>query len=90
MYFILHERTGTIQVNSNMARAQIILDTTPLDLYTSDVIKEVPTGEHVITVALAGYMVPGGPIKFKLKGGEVEVFNFNLVPDTSAKPSGQP
>jgi hypothetical protein len=34
--------------------------------------------------------VPGGPIKFKLKGGEVEVFNFNLVPDTSAKPSGQP
>jgi hypothetical protein len=90
MYFILHERTGIVQVRSNVPRAQIILDTTPLDRFTDEVIKEVPTGEHVITVALNGYKVQGSPVKFKLKGGETEIFNFTLIPDTTAKPTEQP
>jgi hypothetical protein len=90
MYVILHERTGIIQVSSNLPHAQVILDTTPLDRFTDDVIKEVPTGEHVITVTLDGYQVQGGPVKFRLKGGETEIFSFILVPDTTAKPAEQP
>jgi hypothetical protein len=90
MYFVLHDRTGVIQVSSNIPRAQVILDTTPLDRFTDDVIKEVPTGEHVITVALNGYKVQSGPVKFKLNGGETKIFSFVLLPDTTAKPVGQP
>lgn len=88
IYMMLHENKGNIQVTCNMRGAEVILDTTPLGQYTDYTIREVPAGEHVVTVALDGYKVQGDPVRhLRLKGGKTEQLSFVLTPDSTAKPA---
>jgi len=101
-YLLLHEGKGTIQVYCNVPEARIILDAAPTQFYTTAsgsggfaaILKEVPSGEHFITVDKSGYVVDGEAIrKIELGGGDSEIITFTLVPqsqsetgETQAKP----
>lgn len=83
-FLFLSNRTGAIQVVANVPGAQVVLDATPLDFFTNATVKEIPAGEHVVTVQKAGYIVLGEPIqRIKLHGGRTEVLSFTLEPKTA-------
>ncbi len=94
MYLVLHERTGSIQVTSNVPGAQVILDDVRLDQFTDITVKEIPAGKHVVTVNLKGYKVQGESVRqIQLRGGQLEPLSFILLPDSITGDSsliGQP
>jgi len=82
LYLFLAEKRATIQVTCNVPGAQVILDAAPLQLFTDATIKEIPAGEHVVTVQKPGYVVIGEPIrKVTLRGSKSIVLSFTLQPE---------
>ncbi|WP_342676741.1 PEGA domain-containing protein [Methanofollis sp. UBA420] len=58
VFFELKEVCGEIDVSSVPAEARIILDGVDTGRLTNAILKDIPTGEHNVTVKLAGYFTP--------------------------------
>lgn len=50
------EKSGYIEVQSNITGAQIFLDNHPTGLETNNILEEVPEGEHVLSIYKKGYV----------------------------------
>ena len=57
---LLRERTGSVQVICNVPDAKISLNGSPTEYVTDTVLRNLPTGPHLISVSKYGY-VPDGP-----------------------------
>ena len=91
IYLLLHEGKGTIQIYCNVPDARVIMDATPTQSLTAAggdsgftaILKEVPSGQHLITVDKPGYVVDGESIqKVEIRGGENKIITFVLVPQS--------
>jgi len=59
LLFIFAEPPGEIYVTSNIPGAVIVIDSYPTEFTTNDLLKEVPPGEHLITVEKSGFRIVG-------------------------------
>jgi hypothetical protein len=81
---LLSEKTGTIQVISNVKGAHIILDSAPSEQLTDATFLDVPVGKHVISVQLPGYKIDGDQSQeINLSNKEREIVVFTLTKDLS-------
>jgi hypothetical protein len=81
---LLSEKTGSIQVISNIKGANIILDSAPAEQATDAIFSDIPVGKHVISVQMAGYKIQGDQSRtVDVKSKEREIAIFTLVPDYS-------
>jgi hypothetical protein len=81
---LLSEKTGSIQVISNVKGANIILDSAPAEQLTDAIFADIPVGKHVISVQKAGYKIQGDPSRtVDVKSNEREIAIFMLTPDLS-------
>ncbi|HEY3294453.1 MAG TPA: PEGA domain-containing protein [bacterium] len=81
LIILMRDRTGSIQVISNVPGATIVLNGSPTELHTNSRLDHIPVGPHLITVTKYGY-VPDGPanVKVDLRAGQEEIVRFNLKP----------
>jgi hypothetical protein len=81
---LLSEKTGSIQVISNIKGANIILDSAPAEQLTDAIFTDIPVGKHVISVQKAGYKIQGDQSRtVDVKSKEREIAIFTLTPDLS-------
>ena len=81
---LLSEKTGSIQVISNVKGANIILDSAPAEQVTDAIFTDIPVGKHVISVQKAGYKIQGDQSRtVDVKNKEREIAIFTLAPDFS-------
>lgn len=81
MFFALRQRHGNIQVHSNIEGATIVLDGVPTEFKTDNVLRDLPPGTHIVSVAKSGFGIVGdGTRRVDLKPGAEEVLVFTLAP----------
>jgi hypothetical protein len=83
---LLTEKTGSIQVISNVKGARIILDSAPVEQVTDAIFTDIPVGKHVISVEKPGYKIAGDPSQqVNLTAHEKEIVIFMLEEDLAAR-----
>ena len=83
---LLSEKTGTIQVISNVKGAHIILDSSQEEQVTDAIFMDVPVGKHVISIELPGYRIEGDlSQEINLSSKEREIVVFTLTKDISSQ-----
>jgi len=83
---LLSEKTGTIQVISNVKGAHIILDSSQEEQVTDAIFLDVPVGKHVISIELRGYRIEGDlSQEINLSSKEREIVVFTLTKDISSQ-----
>jgi hypothetical protein len=81
MFLALRQRTGNIQVHSNIEGAVIVLDGVPTEFRTDNVLRDLAPGTHIVSVAKDGFGIVGdGARRVELKPGGEEVLVFTLAP----------
>ncbi|MBK6766823.1 MAG: hypothetical protein IPG71_11080 [bacterium] len=89
MVYALQQRQGSIQVLCNVDGAVIVLNGHPTEFRTDNVLRDLPVGMHVVSVAKLGYGIVGDPARsVEVKAGAQEVVAFQLEPKTG-RDSGQ-
>jgi hypothetical protein len=79
--FSLRDKTGTIQVISNIPDCTIILDGVQTEFRTDYTLKKMSAGAHLISVTKFGYVVEGElNRRVKVQTGGNEIIVFNLKP----------
>ncbi len=83
LFLTMRERSGSIQVVSNVPDATIILDGASTEFETDFKLEKLPVGPHLISITKPGY-VPDGPasLRVELKAGKNEVVALKLKPQT--------
>ena len=81
LFFVMRERTGSIQVLSNVPGATIVLDGAPTDFETDFTMSKLPAGPHLISISKPGYL-PDGPtsLRVELRAGKSEIVALKLRP----------
>ena len=84
MFIALSEKTGDIQVISNVPEAIIVLDGTSTEYHTDFKLERLSAGPHVISITKPGY-VPDGPanVRIDLRAGKTEIAALKLTPKTT-------
>ena len=79
---LLSEKTGSIQVISNIKGASIYLDSAPMEPVTDAIFTDIPVGKHVVSVEMPGYKIVGDPSQtVELESNEREIVIFMLTED---------
>jgi len=90
MIALLSEKTGTLQVITNVKGARVLLDSAPAELTTDAVFADIPVGKHVVTVQLPGYKISGAQSQtVDVKSKEREIVIFMLTPDFMDEPGSE-
>lgn len=81
LFVLLKERTGSIQVLTNVPRATIHIDGAPSEYLSNHIIRGLSTGPHLISVSKRGY-VPDGEngARLHVRPGRQEIVMFRLKP----------
>ncbi len=81
LFFVMRDRTGSIQVISNVPNATILLDGSSTDFQTDFTLSKLPPGAHLISISKPGY-VPDGEanVRVELRAGKNEVVTLRLRP----------
>jgi hypothetical protein len=83
LFFILRDRTGSIQVVSNIPGAAIVLDGSPTALVTDAILAKIPTGPHLISLAMEGYAADGpATMRVDVRPGIESVVTLRLTLST--------
>jgi|GEM_PF-1445780 len=79
---LLSEKTGTLQVITNVKGAKVFLDSAPVELTTDAMFADIPVGKHVVTVQMPGYKISGTQSQtVDIKSKQREMVIFMLTPD---------
>lgn len=79
LFFILRERTGSLQVVSNIQGASILLDGAPTELVTDAILPRLPTGPHLIALEKPGFIIDGPPsIRVDIRPGEEAIVTMQM------------
>lgn len=83
IYVLLSDKTGSIQVISNVKGASIYLDSSPAEQKTDAIFTDIPVGKHVVSLEMPGYKIVGDPSQqVNLSTNEREIVIFVLEEDT--------
>lgn len=79
LIFAMRERTGSVQVISNVSGATIVLDGTATEFRTDYMLKDLSPGPHLISVQKMGYGIVGDPARrIDVEAGEEKIVIFEL------------
>ena len=79
---LLSEKTGSIQVISNVKGASIFLDSSPSEQKTDAIFTDIPIGKHVISVEMPSYKIVGDlSQQVNLSANEREIVIFVFAED---------
>jgi thiol-disulfide isomerase/thioredoxin len=76
------DKFGSIWVNSNPPGGEILLDHVVTGLVTPDTLKEVPVGEHVISVTKEGFITVPDSVSISVTDNGFDSVSFDLLEPT--------
>ncbi len=83
VFVAMREKTGSIQVISNVPDATIILDGASTEFQTDFKLENLPAGPHLISITKPGYVADGpASMRVDLEAGKNEVAALKLKPQT--------
>ena len=86
LLLVMKEKTGSIQVISNVPGATIILDGSPTEFVTDFKLQKLTAGSHLISVTKPGYVPEGqASVRVELRAGQDEVVVLRLRPQAPAQ-----
>ncbi|RPH94526.1 PEGA domain-containing protein [candidate division KSB1 bacterium] len=81
LFILMQDRTGSIQVISNIPGATVVLNGSPTEFLTDCRLEHVKAGPHMISISKYGYVPDGAAnARVDLKAGHNEVVVLKLKP----------